>query len=531
MGKRLNVIVNVCGAILFFAVFVLIVGRYSGLLSDARIDGATSMARSFVREVIRPIRVAAIRRAYSKYELDATSASLFRTAIGGSVPVLVYHGIDDIDVVEGWSDVTRKEFMSHLFAIKKAGFRTLSIGELRDFLDGKTVIDDRAVVITFDDGIRTSYENTDDILEALDMKAVMFAISDFSFGSDKPYYLHDEDYRKMLASGRWDVQSHGDASHYRRQVSADGRKAPMLANLLWVEDEARLETVEEFGERVSFDLATARERLEEFTGNEVFAFAVPFNDFGQLETNHPGATTQLLEAVWKSYDLLFYQFRTAVGGEFRSNFPSKITGEKRAVMRISMDKETTAADVLMRLAASERKSLPYTEDFKNPSAWVDAWSSHTTTSDGMLVEPNLDATSYFGYLDGTYDWTDYRIDATVDWQRGRVFSLVSRLKNALEYLSCDYGAGAVQIRHVSRAHPDGSELLATKPSDAEAGAPRSLSMTVGNGTVSCLYDGKVIVRAPIQENVSENGGVAVKIWDPVNGEGKAVVTSFSVSPY
>jgi len=531
MVKKLNLVANSVGAVLLAAVSFLVIGRYVGAISGPRATGVDAFFGAVERSIERPFKVAARKREYARYVPSDADEGLFGPATGGSVPVLVYHSIPDDGVAADWADVSRTQFKEQMFALKKAGYRTLSIEELRDFLYGKTKVDDRAVVLTFDDGIRTSYENTDDVLEALDFNAVMFVISGFSLEDDKSYYLHRDDLTRMLATGRWDIQSHGHESHFRRKTSEDGTSAPMLANKLWLEGEGRQETDAEFAARVTDDLVTAKARLQELTGQDVFAFAVPFNDFGQLESNYPDATARLLDAVWGSYDLLFYQFRSAVGGEFRSNFPSTTQGAKRAVMRIGMQRDVSTTEMLMRLAASERKTLPYTEDFSNPNSWVDAWSQHKTIEGGMEVGPSLTATSYFGYLDGSYDWTDYRVDASIEWIEGRSFSLLAHLKNAYEYLSCDFGDEAVQLRSSDRSQADGPVTLGERRFGVgPKSEPQHFSMGVGNGEASCWYEGRKVLSVRISDDADAYGGVALKTWDPVAGASKAIVRSFEVTP-
>lgn len=528
MDKKLRV-ANFLGVVLFASVFVFVTGRYFGLFKTAMAVDLTDGVSLAVKDAMRPMRLENIREEYGKYELPEGAQGLFSSAPGGSVPVLVFHGLPE--VATAVEDVSIEQFKQDMFALKKSGYRTITVDQLHAFMRGEIALDDRTVLITFDDGNRTSYENADDVLEALDFNAVMFVISGYSLDGTKSHYLHDDDLRRMLAGGNWEIQSHTHHTHYRAAIDAEGTLGPALANLLWLPEQGRLETEAEFFRRVNADLRMAKLHLSAFTGKPVFAFAPPYNDFGQLESNYPGATKVVLDAIWKNYDLMFYQFRTTVGGEFRANFPS--TEAKRPVVRISMGRDVTVEGMLQRLAASERKVLPYVETFSNPFSWVDAVSTHEMVDGGMDVGSARAADIYFGYLDGSYDWTDYRYDVALDWRYGRTVSLVSRLVSTNNHLDCEYkDDGSVRlVRKTPKTAED--PVGAVVYADVKTGIGPSermqrFGMEVAGDTATCLVEGVPVITAQLPEDVPYRGGVGIQTWDPALGATKVVVRSVLV---
>lgn len=528
MVKKLS-ITNFLGVVLFAGVFVFVTGRYFGLFKTAMAQDLSSGLVLAAKDVTRPVRVQNIRDEYEKYELPTSSLKLFSAAPGGSVPVLVFHGIPKN--AEAYEDVSIEQFKQDMFALKKSGYRTITVDQLYAFMRGEISLDDRTVLITFDDGNRTSYENADDVLEAMDFNAVMFVIAKYSLEDTKSHYLHGADLRRMMDSGRWEIQSHTHSTHYRAAIDAEGTLAPALANRLWMAQAGRLETEVEFYRRVNADLRMARLHLAEFSGKPVYAFAPPYNDFGQLESNYPDAIKVVLDAVWKNYDLMFYQFRTTVGGEFRANFPSP--EKKRPVVRISMGRDVTVEGMLQRLAASERKVLPYTENFSNPFSWVDAVSTHEMVDGGMDVGSARSADVYFGYLDGSYDWTDYRYNVALDWRDGRTVSLISRLVSTNNHLDCEYkdDGSVLLVRKTPRTpeHPTGAEVYAeVKTNVGPSGQTQRFGMEVVGSVATCLLEGVPLISAQLPEDVQYRGGVGIQTWDPALGATKVVVRSMSV---
>jgi hypothetical protein len=87
----------------------------------------------------------------------------------------------------------------------------------------------------------------------------------------------------MARSGRWDIQEHAGAGHENVRY-APGKHGPFYAFRSRT-SEGR-ESFGRYAERVRTDIAWGRRMLEEHVpGFRPLAFAVPFGNFGQLETN------------------------------------------------------------------------------------------------------------------------------------------------------------------------------------------------------------------------------------------------------
>ncbi|ACS81417.1 glycosyltransferase [Maridesulfovibrio salexigens] len=93
--------------------------------------------------------------------------------LGKSVPVFCYHAVCEED---GHSPAT---FASHLDMIQEMGFKTITADHLYEICMGRKPIDDKYVVLTFDDCHISNWINVVPMLEERGMTGVFFAVSDF----------------------------------------------------------------------------------------------------------------------------------------------------------------------------------------------------------------------------------------------------------------------------------------------------------------------------------------------------------------
>ena len=153
----------------------------------SQFNGITSLSPG--QEVAIPLK------AYEKGGLTFTG---YRT-----VPVLCYHKFsktkdDQMTVRES----TFKEQMQYL---KEQGFRVITLDQLVDFINFKRQIPERSVVITIDDGWRSTYDIAYPILQRYGYPATLFVYTDMIVGSSST--LSYELLETMSKNGM-DIQCH-----------------------------------------------------------------------------------------------------------------------------------------------------------------------------------------------------------------------------------------------------------------------------------------------------------------------------------
>ena len=220
------------------------------------------------------------------------------------IPILMYHGITLHDRSDG---VTQDLFRDQLRALKEAGYKPMTVSELDKVLQGKAPLPEKPILLTFDDGRSDSFENADPVLKEMDFRATMFVhLSQLR----KPYFhASPKELQKWQATGRWEMQAHGEQAHDPMALDAAGRLGHFLPNRKWLAEAGRLETIEEFRTRVETDYRHAKERLEAMGLNaNVVGFAYPFGDYGQNDySNNPQAALINQELVRKYFRLAFVQ--------------------------------------------------------------------------------------------------------------------------------------------------------------------------------------------------------------------------------
>ena len=135
---------------------------------------------------------------YVKYELETKNLLIdVERGLGdaNSIPVLLYHGLGK---VPNEKEISLANFKDQMFALKAAGYNTITLEEFKKFMEEGEGVPDKSFLLTFDDGIKSSYYLSDPILRALDYNAVMFIITKYSLEGGSSYYLSLEEVEKML---------------------------------------------------------------------------------------------------------------------------------------------------------------------------------------------------------------------------------------------------------------------------------------------------------------------------------------------
>ena len=194
--------------------------------------------------------------------------------VSRDVPVLMWHNLAEES--SGDMTISVDTFRAQIEALHEAGFRTVSLQQLYDYVHFGTELPGKPIVLTFDDGYFSNYEYAFPILQEYDMQATIFAIG-VSVGKDTykdtdhamtPHFGADEA-REMVASGLISVQSHTYDMH-QWPLFEDGN-AQVRETLLPFDGEADAD----YEAAVEADFAESRELLESITGQPVNALAFP----------------------------------------------------------------------------------------------------------------------------------------------------------------------------------------------------------------------------------------------------------------
>lgn len=449
---------------------------------------------------------------FTKDEHSATAETRTR-----SVPALLYHGI----VADGdGGDINLERFYDHMLTLQRNGWQTITIEEFDQFMRDEIELPDRSFLLTFDDARKDSYYPVDPILKALGYNAVMYVISGQSLRDESSYYLTRNELQRMTDSGRWEIESHGRDSHDYYKISEDGKTGMFFANKLWLENERRLETDEEYRERVWADLENAKTDLEKAYGRPILSFAYPFGNFGHTHSNFPGAEAILKEATKSLYRYAMYQ--TGANFGYTQNTAEEASHMKR---RFYMEEKWDGKGLLAAMENGHEKILPYTDEMNSDRGWLYNWGRFQVES-GVLEIFGKDSQGASGILDGAAFWENYTATVNLEWVSGGSGAIITRFQDNDNYLFCNFATNG--IRMIQRK--DGVERVirgSTAPLALE-GRAFSIGMKVDGNHAQCLMDGAVVLDRPFIDGAPAKGGIGFKTWDPEVNTSHLKITKIDV---
>ena len=120
------------------------------------------------------------------------------------VPILTYNRVNNVDTDA--LTLTVEQFDAQMKYLVDEGYSVITPDELLDAWEGKSILPNNPVVITFDDGNADNYKNVYPILQKYNLRATMFVITDNV--NLYPNYMTWQQAQEMQSSGLVDIESH-----------------------------------------------------------------------------------------------------------------------------------------------------------------------------------------------------------------------------------------------------------------------------------------------------------------------------------
>jgi peptidoglycan/xylan/chitin deacetylase (PgdA/CDA1 family) len=175
-----------------------------------------------------------------------------------TVPVLSYHRFS-FDQASKLT-VTKSAFEEQMKLLKDKGYRGITLDQLFDFLDFKSQIPKKSVVINIDDGWRSTYDIAFPILKKYGYPATLFVYTDLIVGSEKTLSW---DLIQEMANNGIDVQCH-TKSH--RNLTLMDKK----------------ESFREYFEAIEKELSTCEAIIKKKLNKDVKYLAYPYGETNPL---------------------------------------------------------------------------------------------------------------------------------------------------------------------------------------------------------------------------------------------------------
>ena len=179
-----------------------------------------------------------------------------------TIPILCYHRFGDTGHVK--LTVPEKKFRQQMQYLKDNNYRVIPMSDMHKFISGKEELPKKAVIITIDDGYRSTYEIAYPILKEMDFPATLFLYTDFAGAGDAIKWSQA---RKMAASGIMDIQPHSK-SHPNMSLSKTS------------------ESNAEYKKRILEEVNNPTRKINKYVKTPLHTFAYPYGDTNKMIISH-----------------------------------------------------------------------------------------------------------------------------------------------------------------------------------------------------------------------------------------------------
>lgn len=235
-------------------------------------------------------------------------ALVFMLVLGLALPgqarallVLSYHDIRDDVAAKGDADpfaVSTRNFAMHLDWLRAHGYVPVSAQAVRDARAGRRPLPEKAVLLTFDDGLRSTYTHAYPLLRSYGYPALVAVVTgwmDLPADARVQYghrdftrddFLTWEQLREMQASGLVEVASHSHALHAGVPGNPQGNQLPAAITRRWA---GGYETEAAYRERIRADLARSAGLIEKHLGRRPQVIVWPYAAYNRVANDLAGA--------------------------------------------------------------------------------------------------------------------------------------------------------------------------------------------------------------------------------------------------
>ncbi len=230
----------------------------------------------------------------------AWSAPLRAALPASPVLVLSYHDIRDN--VAGHEDPDRyatdsQNFAAHLEWLDAHDFHPVSLAQLVEAARGGAPLPERPVLLTFDDGLRSTYTRAFPLLRAYGFPALVAVVTDWvdlpadrrvdygprAFGRED--FLTWDQLREMHRSGLVEIASHTHDLHHGVQSNPQGNSTPAAVTRIYDPARGRYEDATQYARRIGADLARSRDLIATHTGQAPRAIVWPYAAYSRTSND------------------------------------------------------------------------------------------------------------------------------------------------------------------------------------------------------------------------------------------------------
>jgi biofilm PGA synthesis lipoprotein PgaB len=280
---------------------------------------------------------------------DDVGASTVQSASHAEAAGITAPGVRATLDAEQYTTSTR-HLAAHFDWLRSHGYHVISLQQLINARTGHGTLPDKAVLLTFDDGLRSTYTSVFPLLKAFKFPAVMAVVgawtdlpSNGKVDNGAHPFLRDDfatwnQLREMQDSGLVEIASHTYDQHHGIIANPQGNQIPAVAAHAYRPLTHDYETDDEYAERLRADLRHSSDEIHAKLGRAPRAVMWPYGEY-----------TKVSDAIAASVGIPV-SFTLGVSSHYN-------TPGLQAVPRILMRSNSTVGDLSWELRHSGTKQI------------------------------------------------------------------------------------------------------------------------------------------------------------------------------
>jgi peptidoglycan/xylan/chitin deacetylase (PgdA/CDA1 family) len=189
------------------------------------------------------------------------------------IPIIMYHHVKNTGL--GKDVISPYEFESDLKYLSENDYHTINMTQLINYVYEDEPLPENSIILTFDDGLYSTYKNVYPLLQQYDMKIVLSivgkSVDDFSRVNDTNIgYAHTTwtQIKEMSDSGLVEIQNHS----YNMHKVCNGRYGCY---------QKYNEAFTHYEEFLTKDISTLQEKAKEVLNYQPNTFTYPYGKFNE----------------------------------------------------------------------------------------------------------------------------------------------------------------------------------------------------------------------------------------------------------
>jgi biofilm PGA synthesis lipoprotein PgaB len=224
---------------------------------------------------------------------DDVGGKLAQTTARAEAPGIVAPGIGASLDPEQYTTSTRN-LAAHFDWLRSHGYHAISLQQLIDARGGAGTLPDKAVLLTFDDGLRSAYTKVFPLLKAYKYPAVMAVVGAWADlpedgkveNGSHPFFRNDfatwDQLREMQDSGLVEVASHTYDQHHGITANPQGNQISAVVTHVYRPLTQTYETDDEYAERLRADLTRSSDEIRTKLGRAPRAVMWPYGEYNSI---------------------------------------------------------------------------------------------------------------------------------------------------------------------------------------------------------------------------------------------------------